>query len=174
VLRKRGFVNLLSRYRKFGIYFFIAIVLVLGVTSIWKHQAIYNQLNSWKLIPRPERLTELYFTDSTKIPSTYSAGQQQTVAFTVHNIEYRTTTYTYQVNQYSQDGKFITLLASSTFQLTQNQSKQLQVPVALVDTGSHSKLEVKLIYDGIIFGSDNPSRETQSIYYWLTQEKLQL
>ncbi|HEX9153502.1 MAG TPA: DUF1616 domain-containing protein [Candidatus Saccharimonadales bacterium] len=135
-----------------------------------QRQAIYDQLYSWKLIPRPERLTELYFTEHTKLPTTYAPAQQQTVKFTTHNLEYRKTTYKYVISQEGQDGKVKQQLAAGGFTLEHDKAKTTEAPIQLTDLGSRSRIVISLSYDGIAFGQDLPSEQTQSIYYWTTKE----
>lgn len=169
MLHKQDPVNVVSRYRHVGIYFFVCIALILIGTAAVEHQAVYNQLYSWKLIPRPERLTELYFTDPQALPTTYVPGQEQTVAFTVHNIEYRPTTYTYTVQQVS-NGTTGQPLATGVFRLIQNQTKQITVPVMLASSSAQSKVQITLAYNGIEFGHDTPSPEHESIYYLVGEQ----
>lgn len=170
MLQKQGLLNLVSRYRKAGVYFFILVLLGIGILGIVKHQAIYNQLYDWKLTPRPERLTELYFTNHTQLPKTYTVDEQQTVSFTVRNIEYRPTAYTYVISQVDKNGEQRQELATANFSLAQNQSKTIVVPVSLSDRGDRSQIIVTITYNGIVFGADTPSNETQSIHYWVTKE----
>ncbi|HEU4913853.1 MAG TPA: DUF1616 domain-containing protein [Candidatus Saccharimonadales bacterium] len=159
-----------SRYRQYGVYFFVGIMLVLAVGAYAGRHAIYDQLYDWKLIPRPERLTELYFTEHTKLPRTYQSGQQQAVRFIVRNLEYRTTTYTYVVTQEAEAGKASQELARGIFTLGQDKSKRLDVPVQLTNQGAKSRIVVTVIYDGIAFGQDAPSKQQQAIYYWVAKE----
>jgi hypothetical protein len=145
-------------------------LLTVSIVAIVQHQEIYNRLYSWKLIPRPERLTELYFGDHINLPKTYTPTQQQTVAFAVHDLEYRTTVYTYTIAQQYQDQTAGQQLASGTFTLAQDGTRQMQVPITLIDMGDRSRVLVTISYEGIAFGQDNPSVQTQYIDYWLTKE----
>ena len=102
-------------------------------------------MRRWKLLPEPERLTELYFTHPNSLPTKYTPGQQQTVAFTVHNLEYRTTTYHYQVTEQAQDGTSTQTLTSGSFTLTQNQFRSNALNITLTDLSQHVKVEVRLV-----------------------------
>lgn len=108
------------------------------------HAPIDRQLRDWKLLPEPERLTELYFTHPNNLPSNYTPGQPQTVAFTVHNLEYRTTDYHYQIVEQSQAGNASQTLASGSFTLTQNQYSSPMLNITPTDLGQHVKVEVRL------------------------------
>lgn len=101
-------------------------------------------MHSWKLLPEPERLTELYFTHPNSLPTSYVPGQTQTVSFTVHNLEYATTDYHYAVTETNQDGSQSQTLASGSFTVPQNGYKNAAVNISTADLGSHVKLEVDL------------------------------
>ncbi|HUC89998.1 MAG TPA: DUF1616 domain-containing protein [Patescibacteria group bacterium] len=167
---KKVLSEVASRCRKAGVYFFVALMLMLIGGVYAQRQAVYDQLYSWKLIPRPERLTELFFTEHTKLPTKYAPAQQQTVKFTTHNLEYRKTTYKYVISQESQDGKAKQQLTAGGFTLEHDKAKTTEVPIQLTDLGSRSRIVISLSYDGIAFGQDLPSEQTQSIYYWTTKE----
>ena len=143
-------------------------VLLVCATYVGRH-SISNQLNRWSLLPKPERLTELYFSDSNTLPKTYTPGQKQAASFTVHDIEYRTTKYLYTVDQSSGDGKTGLVLAHGSFTLSQNQSKALKIPITPVNQGSRSQVEVNLTYDGIVFGANNLNQESESISYLVNE-----
>lgn len=109
------------------------------------HTAIDRQLRSWKLLPEPERLTELYFTDPNNLPKSYTPGQPQAVKFTVHNLEYRTTHYRYKITETSQDGMQSQQLADGSFTMTQNSYHKTSVNISTADLGSSVKVEVELV-----------------------------
>lgn len=121
--------------------FAIAVVAILGISF---HQQIKNQLNAWKLLPEPEKLTELYFTNPNNLPTAYTPGQQQTVHFTTHNIEYQTETYSYKIVETSQDGSQSQQLATGKFTLQQNQYQGQNVGITPVDLGTRAEITVEL------------------------------
>jgi uncharacterized membrane protein len=133
------------------------------------HKALVNQLNAWKLLPVPERVTELYFTSPNSVPTTYAPGQGQTVIFTVQDLEYRTTTYDYTITQLTSDGSASQALATGSFMLAQNQAASEAVPVTPSNLGSRSQIEVKISFDDIVSGADKPSLESENIDYWVNQ-----
>lgn len=116
----------------------------LSVATILNATPINRQLHSWKLLPEPEPLTELYFTDHSTLPLFYWVGHPQTVSFATHNLEYRTVTYHYQILQSSDDGSSKAELASGNFTLQHNQSTKTQALVVLGDLGTHSRVNVVL------------------------------
>lgn len=122
---------------------FVALVIfvVLVATNVG---AIHRQLNDWKLLPRQERLTELYFTHPNNLPATYTPGQPQTVSFTVHNLEYRTVVYHYEIIERGQTSDKSQTLATGSFTLGQNQYKRPAVTIDTVNLGTKAKISVDL------------------------------
>jgi len=121
--------------------------------------AIKKQLNDWKLLPEPERLTELYFNNSSNLPMTYTPNQSQSFSFTVHNVEYRNMTYYYTISVGSSQSSS-TPLQRGSFYLAQNQYKNIPVSLMVPDLGSRIQIIVTLT---------NPS---ESIDYWVVRSSL--
>ena len=119
----------------------LAVLFILGMSF---QGAINRQLHSWKVLPEPERLTELYFADPNHLPASYAPGQTQTVAFTVHNLEYRTTTYHYVISAAPTGQTGGQALTSGSFTLPQGSSKTSVVNVIVPDTGSRATVSVNL------------------------------
>jgi uncharacterized membrane protein len=140
---------------KWRVYVAIVAAVVLVSALIITAPAIKRQLNAWKLLPQPERLTELYFTSPNQLPASYTPGQPQTVSFTAHNLEYRTTNYTYQISEQNQAGSATQPLAAGSFVLGQNQYHTQAVRIPLANLGSRVKVEVAL------------TNVNESIDYWV-------
>jgi hypothetical protein len=121
------------------------VILLLVILAVGFHSAIDRQLHSWKLLPEPGQLTELYFTHPNSLPKTYVPGQMQTVSFTVHNLEYQTTDYTYKIVEVSGDNSQVQTLTTGSFTLTQNIYKQETVNISTIDLGEKVKVEVDLV-----------------------------
>jgi uncharacterized membrane protein len=120
----------------------IAILIAIGALL---HAPIDRQLHAWKLLPEPERLTELYFTQPNRLPTTYTPGQTQTVSFTVHNLEYRTTDYRYRIIETGQTTHQTQTLASGSFTLSQSAYERPTVRIIIADLGPRAKVGVVLI-----------------------------
>ncbi len=75
----------------------VAVLLAASFIAYQKRDVIYGELNALKLIPIPERFTELYFENSSSLPRKTVAGQPISFSFTIHNVEGTTTTYPYSV-----------------------------------------------------------------------------
>lgn len=123
----------------------IVVILIIVILGVGFHSAIDRQMRSWKLLPEPEKLTELYFTHPNSLPTKYLPGQPQTVSFTVHNLEYQTTDYTYKIVEASMNSNQSQTLASGSFTLPQNIYKQETVNITTADLGQHVKVEVELV-----------------------------
>ena len=144
----------------------LVVIAAISLISIaWNSGRISNQLNRWSLLPQPERLTELSFTNSNNLPTTYTQGQLQTVSFTIHDIEYRTTKYTYTITQGNTNSQNGIVLAQGNVMLAQNQSKALSIPITLTSQGASSQVDVNLKYLRIISDVKNLSQESESIHY---------
>ena len=132
----------------------VGVIIIVALGAVF-HSAIDRQMHNWKLLPEPERLTELYFTHPNSLPSDYTPGQAQTVSFTVHNLEYQATDYHYVILETNQDGNQSQTLTSGSFTLPQNAYKKEAVSISTVDLGSRVKLEVDL------------KNVNESIDYWV-------
>ena len=120
---------------------FIIVVVLIAVF----YTAIDRQLHHWKLLPNPQRLTELYFTHPNALPASYLPGQTLSVAFTVHNLEYQTTDYHYTITESNQNGAQAQILATGSFNLAQNQYHKINVNIPTIDDGNRAKVEVTLV-----------------------------
>lgn len=136
--------DLYQKHRSASLILFCALILVVVISSSWWRPAITNQLNKWKLLPEPEKLTELYFTQPNSLPNTYIPGQAQKVNFTVHNVEYQTMTYQYKIVEESQSGSQQQTLISGSFKLSENQYKSTSFTSPLTDMGPQAKVVVEI------------------------------
>lgn len=144
-----------GRHAKWMVLLGIAFVLIgLGIGLL---QQIKNQLNDWKLLPEPEKLTELYFTHPNNLPATYRPGQTQTLSFTVHNIEHKTMTYHYKITEAGQNHQAPKTIRQGSFTLRQNQYRTVTASTTLADLGSRVKIT-----------ADLPTAN-ESIDYWVNR-----
>ena len=80
--------------------------LLLGVTLVvgmliffnFNRASIYNELVSLDLVPKSEKLTELYFNDNANLPSSATSKQEISFAFVIHNLETTDYQYIYEVS----------------------------------------------------------------------------
>jgi hypothetical protein len=78
----------------------IGVTLVVGTLVIYNlnRVSIDNELAALDLIPKPEKLTELYFNDSANLPSSATSNQVISFAFVIHNLETTDYQYVYEVS----------------------------------------------------------------------------
>jgi hypothetical protein len=122
-------------------------------------------MNDWLLLPRPQRFTELYFTDHHKLPSTIHVGTTQEFPFTVRNLEHQNTTYHYQIIALPEDGRPEHLLSEGTFTLAHNQLQMIDQAFVLPVASGYVTAKINLNYKGIPTASNTPVMQTQSIYW---------
>jgi len=140
--------------------------MTLGAILFVTHSpAVANQLNSWKVLPRTERLTELSFLKYDSLPSHFREGDSQTFMFTVHNLEHRTTAYRYTVTAIAAEKEQI--LGGGTFTLLRDSSKEVTQTIKVPALNRRVQIEVSLQYEGIGRDQDAPSIQRQAIRYWL-------
>jgi hypothetical protein len=60
--------------------------------------SVDNELVTLDLVPKPEKLTELYFNDNAKLPSSATSNQVISFAFVIHNLETTDYQYAYDVS----------------------------------------------------------------------------
>jgi hypothetical protein len=132
----------------------LALTLIVGSLVIFS-TTITNQLRSWRLLPQPESLTELYFTSPLSLPTHYRAGSAQPVAFTVHNLENQTERYNYAIVASTASGAPPQLLNSGSFVLEQGAYQHIADTVLLGPLGRRVKVSVTLI------------NQNEAIHYWL-------
>ena len=135
---------------------FVLPALLLIIFGVAFNSIILKQLHTWKVLPEPEGITELYFSAHTKLPVSYLPGSQQLISFTVHNLEYAPKNYTYSVIQTSEDGISSVILARGTFKLESTKLMTSSLPINLSDFGKRSKVTVHL-------------NTSESISYWVTK-----
>lgn len=76
------------------------ILVVVGMIVFYNlnRASIYNELAALDLIPKPEKLTELYFNDNANLPGSATSNQVISFAFVIHNLETTDYLYDYEVS----------------------------------------------------------------------------
>jgi hypothetical protein len=115
-------------------------------------------LNLLKLIPQPERFTELYFENASALPRATVARQTASFAFTIRNFENATTAYPYEVYFEYPNGERIGF-ATGTVVLANNASLTIAVSHMFPSSNLHGSVVVDL-----------PSQGGQSIDFLLPDE----
>jgi hypothetical protein len=130
---------------------------LLFVVAIFNTGYIKNQLNSWKLLPQSEHLTELYFLNPNTLPATYQTGQSQTVTFVVHNLEGKPVTYSYKIVSTNGNEQLLTVFTQGSFRLNDGQYTTKMAIIHFTDIGQHAKVVVEL------------TNVNESIDYWINR-----
>jgi hypothetical protein len=81
-------------------FLLIGVILVVGMLIIFNSNraSVYNELVALDLIPKPEKLTEIYFNDSANLPGSATSNQVISFAFVIHNLETTDCQYVYDVS----------------------------------------------------------------------------
>ena len=75
----------------------VALVIAMLIFINLNRASVYNELFALDLIPKPEKLTELYFNDNANLPASVTSNQAISFAFVIHNLETTDYQYTYDV-----------------------------------------------------------------------------
>jgi len=127
--------------------------------------AVAQQLTNWKVLPQPERLTELSFLDYNQLPDRFRDGDIQTFSFRIHNLEQRSTTYHFTVMAIAAEQEQV--LSSGSLTLPNKATHDITQTVIVPALNRRVQVEVRLHYDGIGRGQNSPTSQTQAIRYWL-------
>jgi hypothetical protein len=98
-----------------------------------------SQLSALDLIPKPEHFTELYFENSTALPTSTIAGKPISFAFTIRNQEGTSTVYPYVVYIEYPTGERVVLASSS---VTLNNDASTTIPITHIFKSSGEQCNV--------------------------------
>lgn len=78
----------------------IGAIVVAGMLIFYSfnRETVHNELVALNLLPRPEKLTELYFNNAALLPDPTSERQSVNFAFVIHNLETTDFQYVYVVS----------------------------------------------------------------------------
>lgn len=147
-------------------YLYVAFLAVLSSILFANQAALTKLLDDWQLLPRPVRLSELYFTNERQLPQVLKVGESQKVTFTLHNLEQQTTTYHYKIVAASAAKGNEQLLGEGTLTLGHNHIQTTDRTVTIPALGTRLAVKVNVEYKGIALGEKVPQTQTQSIFYW--------
>jgi len=154
-------------WRRIGLCGGIGVLVAAIFIGGYAHRAlIVRRLDTWKLLPRPERLTELYFDNITGLPTKITPATPQPVGFVVHNLEARTVEYHYVLRVASLDGKIVRELGNGSFRLEANHTLTTTSAVAIPALSRRVQVQVRLRYGSIPWGYNAPVTEVQQINFW--------
>jgi hypothetical protein len=108
-----------------------------------ERETVNAELNNLKLIPMPERFTELYFENPSTLPKQIIAKKPISFAFTIHNLEGVTTTYPYTVFlQYPSANP--STIVSNTVTIADNASTTITISYVFPESNRQVKVGVDL------------------------------
>jgi hypothetical protein len=113
---------------------------VIGLTAAW---AANTPAFADATTHQPERLTELYFSDPSQLPSTIKAGKPLPVSFVVHNLEAEDMNYDYDITVAF--GSSIETFEGHKFALANGATQDLTNNIAMPSVTGRVEIGVQLI-----------------------------
>ncbi len=115
--------------------------------------SIKSILNTYHLLPEPEKFSELYFERHMELPQTSNQNEQIPFRFTLHNLENKVMEYKYQITaETTSSGKL--LLDEGFIRLAHNDMKTIDANPMISSVSGRTKIEVSL-----------PDQQ-QNIHFW--------
>ena len=118
--------------------------------------------------PKPETVSELYFTKSSSLPATFIPNSNLDIEFTVRNLELQDVSYDYKIEQLNPANNQTAVLGTGALSLSHSKEAKEKVSVIPADIKGTSKISVTIIYPSKA-GSNDQKR--LSISYWLKNSK---
>ena len=156
----------ITRFTKLSAYSLAATGLIGLGAVLFGHAAFARELDKLHVTPRPQGITELYFTDYRRPPASVKPGATQDLSFAVHSLEHQTVTYHYRIVAKPAKGT-AQPLHEGTFTLANDRSQVLRQTIVIPPLSGRIAIEVDLDYAAIPFGSSVSHIQKQSIRYWI-------
>lgn len=80
------------KIKRSSIIVVIAICLLIFIAAV-NRSSLVALLHTYHLLPEPEPLTELYFENHQALPSLLVPGKEESISYTIHNVEYKPMRY---------------------------------------------------------------------------------
>jgi hypothetical protein len=149
----------LKRFNTSHIIIVFTLVLILFANTLIRTSTVSSLLSRLDILPHKEIIKELYFENHNDLPKIIIPNKEQSFSFTVHNLEYNTMTYPYQVFLIDDAMNIKELVASGEMTLNQDQSKTIQQPFISSTLFDRVRLELLLV------------NKNQSIHFWMEGKK---
>lgn len=107
---------------------------------------------------KPETFTELYLENHLKLPKETTTDKVHTFTFTIHNLEYQTVIYPYEVVIQKENGEIIDLIVNQV-ELKHDETKQIPVNYVFKQPVDRAKVTVNL------------KNKDQAIHFWVGKPK---
>lgn len=147
-LSKKRLFKLVSLLLGLGLS--VVIILLLNLNSA----AVYKELASLDLGPKPEKVTELYFDNSADLPASATGNQAIRFTFVIHNLETADYGYAYDVVVIANGGRHVVDVGDVLVKNNQSFIKNEEIP--LVNSPGRQDVVVELV------------NLRQSIDFWVT------
>ena len=133
----------------------VGVVVVVGTLIFFNlnKASVYNELAALDLIPKPERLTELYFNNNTNLPDAVTGNQVVSFAFVIHNLEATDYRYTYDVSMNANGVRLV--VDSGTILVRDNQYYVKDEKLYLINVHERREVVIEL------------TNKRQSIDFWV-------
>lgn len=131
----------------------ILAALVIFAVFAFDNSAVETALRKHKLLPEPERFTELYLENHLRLPKAYVRGGNNSFTFTVHNLEHKPMHYEYVVDAISTESA--RLITKGSFELEHDAYKSITARIASPEAAVRTKINISL------------ENKDQSIHFWV-------
>lgn len=134
----------------------VGVIVVVGMLIFFNlnRAAINNQLAALDLIPKPEKLTELYFDNNTALPGSVPSNHVISFTFVIHDLETTDYRYDYNVSVIAANGSRHSI-DSGIVPVKDNQSYTKSERFTLTNTAGRQNVVVEL------------TNKRQSIDFWI-------
>jgi hypothetical protein len=132
----------------------IGVALVAGMLIFFNlnRASVYNELANLDLIPKPEKLTELYFNGNANLPNA-ATNKPVSVAFVIHNLEATDFQYVYSVSVNANGTRHI--VDSGSVLVKNNQYFTKNEKFSLLNVSGSQEIVIELV------------NKRQSIDFWM-------
>lgn len=144
----------------------IGSLISIGVVAAMQHGAFARQVYDWKLTPRHQQFTELYFAEHEQLLIALKPMTAQKLAFTIRNAERQPTTYSYEITARSESGPE-RQLSKGLVTLAHDRSRTIERIVIVPALGKRVAIKVALQYESRNDAHQPPRIQTQSIHSWV-------
>lgn len=126
---------------------------IIGSTVLLKSPSYFKEFSKTSLSKKPERFTELYFTDHLNLPKKIKLGTPYSFEFTIHNLEYQDFTYHYELTAEIDEKKAV--LGEGQFLLKHDEIKTLPLDFRIFKSFKRAKITLNLV------------NKNQPIHFWV-------
>lgn len=158
--------SILPNYIQYVIATALLVVAILASLNIGG--STQNVLGMMQIWPKPENVSELFFTKSASIPTTFTPNKNLEVDFTVRNLELQGVTYDYKIEQLNPANNQTAVLSTGALSLSHLKEVQKKIIVIPADIKGESRISVTVTYPS---NSDNQKTKRLFISYWLKNSK---